>query len=170
LEITKTIKNKGFENNTDDIITKKIKLFDTPLPFVYVKISSISNRYRISANYEFLNTKYNLKINYIRKLSKIDQNELFYVDNNLINFMDDSIELFETFDLSDKVNTNYIEVYKYIDPVHKNTIIYFFKRVFNNDVSSSVLFVSDIFFNLNLYFTQSFAFLNGDNSFNKQFK
>jgi len=134
-----------------DTITQKISIFDNPLPFFYIKMDKLSNKYRISLNYEYLNIKYNLKINYIRDLDKIDKNLLFEICNENNVSIEESPAVRYIKDEFKITDDNYLEISKYEDDYYVGTVFYIFKRVYKDDVSYSVLFFSDIFFNLNMF-------------------
>jgi len=145
---------KKNEDSADNKVFK-LSLFDSKLPFVFIKIAKYSNNYRISTNYEFLNLNYNLKINYIRDVKKIDKNHLFEISSK--NFkIKDKLSFLKKLHIS---NDNYIKIYNYIDKNY-NTSIYIFERVYNNDINVSLLFTSEIFYNINDYLIDHFEFKN----------
>ncbi len=133
----------------EDIVTEKIKLYTRNLPYIYLKYNINSNRYRISSNYEFLNKNYDLKIQYIRDLNKIDKNNiLFNIKDKCITLKDDDKFDKDTFKEDD---LNFVNVYKYINHNFKKTIIFIFKRVYKDDINYSIFFSSDVFYSLNEY-------------------
>ncbi len=136
--------------NMDCTLTKKIGLLSRTSPFIFLKLDKISDRYRISANYKYLNTTFNLKINYIRDLGKIQNsvNGLFTIQESGIQDISDVFKRFKV-----KVeNNNYCIVYKHLeeDDDTKNSIL-IFERYHNGTINYSVLFVSTEFFNIDQY-------------------
>ncbi len=150
----KTDAKANYKSSKDSTLTKKICLLHKFSPFIFLKLDYESARYRISTNYEFLNKNFNLKINYIRDLEKVDR-----LDNSIFEIKDNKIipdqEYFKSFRI-DVSSTNYCTVHKYLDKTEENvSSILIFERVYiekdEKDTNYSILFVSDEFFSFNSY-------------------
>ena len=70
----------------------KVQISHKTSPYIYMRLSLDDRSYRLSGNYKYLNEHYNLKLNFIRDLGKVyDQNK----DNELFIIDDDRIEIKE---------------------------------------------------------------------------
>lgn len=152
------IPNENGGNN----LNIRIQLFKETNPFIYIQNDLDSRRYRISTNYEYLNSKYNLKIQFIRDLNKLDKrigsqnlimDWLIHKEQQSIYFKDDiqlNVEELEFKFNSDSIwNIFKVFRYSYGDKEHNNrTSILIFNKKFGNDSGYSLFFASESFLNI----------------------
>ena len=138
----------------DDTISIKIPILHRTIPYVYIKASTVCNSYRLSGNYKYLNEHYQLKINFIRDLHKVEKyhwaNKYFNIDNNC-NIEIDLNSNWQTWNLSDTPN-NILTINRLIvkDALGDSTIIVL-NRNYNSDLNSSLFFASSEYFSINQF-------------------
>lgn len=141
---------------TDDI-NFKIPILHRTVPYVYVKMNNLNNRYRLSCNYKYLNEHYGLQINFIRDLTKIE-----YPVNTFFKIIDNKIKLSDLSDLSDLKNLEKVvnqtwelgdenNSLKIVRLIHDKCTIIIFHRVFKEDENYSIFYASDSIPNINTF-------------------
>lgn len=68
------------ESSGDKTISLRVPVLFRSVPYVYIKMNSIDNRYRLSGNYKYLNEHYGLRMNMIRDFTKIDNHSNRYFE------------------------------------------------------------------------------------------
>ena len=127
-------------------ISLKIPIQNRSTPYIFCRISDSTHNYRVSCNYEYLNTTYNLKINFYRNLD-ISKNKFFTLtkdkDIELTNYND-----WQHWSLTHD-SSNYIDISRLVivEKDSCNSIIVF-KRIFEEEYNCSVFFCSDKYFNI----------------------
>jgi hypothetical protein len=154
------------ENNNLNI---RVQLFHEPNPFIYIQHDLDSKRYRVSTNYQYLNTEYNLKIQFIRNFGQYDLETL--INNPLIEILKHpsksqneltysvyfKTKQYQELEFKNSITnetnniSNNLKIFKYIyGSVNNNnrTSVIIFNKKFGNDSNYSMLFVSEQFANV----------------------
>ena len=129
-------------------ITLKVPVLYRSVPYVYIKMNNIDNRYRLSGNYKYLNEHYGLKINMIRDFDKIEHSS-----NKYFSIVDNSIDLFKKSDwqnwkMGEGDNTLLVQR-MIINHEKENHTIIILTRNFKGDINSSIFFCSPSYYNIN---------------------
>jgi hypothetical protein len=154
------------ENNNLNI---RIQLFHEPNPFIYIQHDLESKRYRVSTNYQYLNTEYNLKIQFLRNFNQYHSDEL--INNPLIEVLKhpgkntneltysiyfkfkqyQELEFKNITGTDNDLISNNLKIFKYIygtiEESNRTSVIIFNKK-FGNDSNYSLLFTSEKFINI----------------------
>jgi hypothetical protein len=127
----------------------KVPIMHRSVPYVYLKMSNDCNRYRLSANYKYLNENYNLKMNFIRDLEKIyNNNNKFFniVDNKII--IKDRVQAakYQTWEVGDDFNKlNITRI------IFEATTILILHRDYKGDINHSLFYASTDDIDLNIF-------------------
>lgn len=130
-------------------ISLKIPIQNRSAPYIFCRISDSTHNYRISCNYEYLNTTYNLKINFYRNLKEINKNKFITIYQNDIKLNDFDKWQHWTLEV-DKDNYIYISRLVVNESASCNSIVVF-RRFFHMDYNCSVFFSSDKYHNINQF-------------------
>jgi hypothetical protein len=142
------------QSEQDDTISIKIPILHRTIPYVYIKASTVCNSYRLSGNYKYLNEHYNLKINFIRDLIKIDgnhwDNKYFSIDP-FGNVTTKEKSLWQEWCLN-AAQDNTLMIYRLIikDEKGDSTLI-ILNREYKDEKNSSVFFASNCYYNINQF-------------------
>ena len=156
--------------DTGNNLNIRIQLFKESNPFIYIQNDLDSKRYRISTNYEYLNSKFNLRIQFVRDFNKLEKlgskrsdiktntliEWLIFKDQQSIYFKDpSSVEVDE---MEFKYNSvavndtwNIFKIFKYTFGTYEQknrTSVLIFNKKFGDDSSYSLFFSSEKFVNL----------------------
>ncbi len=141
----------------------QIPIMYRSVPYVYIKINDVDNKYRLSANYKYLNEHYNLRMNMIRDFNKIDIKETinpitkestnqketpwFVIYNNSTIVVRCEQE-WQNWEMGSGNNT--LNVKRIIIPQGDSisTIMIFYRRYFD-EYNCSLFFSSNKFYNIN---------------------
>ena len=110
-----------------DKISLKIPIMHRTVPYVYIKMSLINDRYRLSANYKYLNEQYKLKMSFIRNFEDIynHNNKYFEIIDNMITIKDHKNQTSsQSWEMGSGENTLKIIRIIYID----SSLIYLFRE------------------------------------------
>jgi len=132
-------------------LSLKVPVLHRTAPFIFLKMNKYNKNYRLSANYKYLNSKYDLKMNFIRDLDKIHypDNKFFTIKENVI-YLKKNNNIQEWLLKESEDNTLYISKIIYDD-----TSIMVLKRIFQDDINYSIFFGSLSYYNLNHFLEES---------------
>ena len=131
----------------DDFINKKIQISYREVPYIYVKMSTINNSYRLSANYKYLNEQYNLKINFLRNLDTLFNNEIFIIKDQGIHLNKKFMDMSQSWRIQDNELNNLNVTRLILNDKYENSII-ILKRDYFGDINYSLFFCSTFYHSL----------------------
>lgn len=121
-------------------------------PHFFIKVDTIDKRYRISASFKYLNQTWDLKINIIRDLNKINYNKIITESDDSIIFSDEALKILPQyniyFDNISGIDNVYIQ--RMFDPIN-STVIFIITRTHKEDQNTTVIFFSKDFWEINSY-------------------
>jgi len=132
----------------------KVPILHRTVPYIYVKMNDTDEKYRISANYKYLNEHYNLKIGMIRDFSKINIKEnnnqketpWFVIYNKTIQVRHE--QEWQNWEMGSGDNTLIVKRIIIPHDDGMSTIIIFYRR-FKEEYNCSLFFSSDKFYSIN---------------------
>lgn len=142
----------------DDTISIKIPILHRTIPYIYIKASTVCNSYRLSGNYKYLNEHYNLKINFIRDLTKISEwnwNNSYFNINNDVSIGIKTKHDWQTWNLSHDTH-NSLSINRLIIKSDKgDSTIIILNRDYRGETNSSVFFSSNCYYNINQFLEEN---------------
>lgn len=146
------------DNENNDSLSLKIPILHRTVPYIYIKTSITCNSYRLSGNYKYLNEHYNLKINFIRDLDKINNdnknNKYFILDNNNnINIKDG--DKWQKWKIGSDTNNELHISRLIVDSALGASTIIILQRKYFEDINYSIFFSSTNYFNINSFLQES---------------
>ncbi len=133
----------------------KIPILHRTVPYIYVRMEHLTNRYRVSANYQYLNSNYGLKLSLIRDLEKIfnQDNKYFKIKDSQI-LKETTTDNWQDWNMIHEGNSLLISRLL-VQRKDSLTSLIVLNRNFEDDKDSSIFFASDKYFTIDQFLEDS---------------